>query len=191
DESDGTTEQSAGCYPSLSIPSPGEILVYNSLAFQRPLLAACCLLLLAATINADVPAKSALQDSEEKVGKLLNESGYNFRKTGKASWLIDYVSKDGRKSQVLLATGPDFMVAGVIVAFKRNLPANADLLHRLLKFNHSLDFAKVGLDDDDDLFVRSETSTTYLDLARLKAEVERVTADADKIYATIKPDLVN
>jgi len=165
--------------------------VYNSLPFQRRLLAGCCLLLLAATINADVPAKSALQDSEEKVGKLLNESGYNFRKTGKASWLIDYVTKDGRKSRVLLATGPDFMVAGVIVAFKRNLPANADLLHTLLKFNHSLDFAKVGLDDDDDLFVRSEISTTYLDLVRLKAEVERVTADADKIYATIKHDLVN
>lgn len=78
---------------------------------------------------------------------------------------------------------------GVIVATKKTMNTTSDMMFKLLKLNHSLDYVKIGFDDDDDLFVRGEVKTRQLDLQEFKEGVERVSTDADQIYEAIKPYL--
>ncbi len=165
--------------------------MHKSNFFRSLVLTASCLFLFSATIRAELPLASAAQDNEEKIGKLLTDSGYNVRKTGKGTWVIARQNKEMGVIQVLVASGADFVVTGVIIAFKKNMSASPEMMRKLLKLNHSLDYVKVGFDDDDDLFVRSEMKSKFLDAADLKAEIERVCSYADKVFLDIKPYLVN
>jgi hypothetical protein len=138
-----------------------------------------------------LPAETASQaetDAEAKTTKLLQESGYAHRKTGDHTWIIERQGTD--KPPILVASGADFLVAGIIVAEKKNLRVSADLSFKLLKLNHRLDYVKCGFDGDDDLFVRSEARIRVTDLVAFKALVESVISGADQVYAEVKPFLV-
>ena len=126
--------------------------------------------------------------STAKVTQLLQQSGYTYRKTGQNTWGIERPA--GKKGWILLATGPNFLVLGIIVAVKKNMRPSTDLNFTLLKLNHSLDFAKVGFDDDDDLFVRTEERIRIVDLQEFKALVETVDSAADTAYEKVKPFLL-
>ena len=64
------------------------------------------------------------------------------------------------------------------------------LLYRLLKYNNTADYVKVGFDDDEDLFVRAELNTKTTDFPLFKEVLEQVGAAADELYAQIKPSLI-
>lgn len=134
------------------------------------------------------PAQSGQADAA-KVEQLLQQSGYSYRKVSDGVWVIERQGKNLAKFTIIFASGPGFLVAGVIVAPKKTMDVTSEMMFKLLKLNHSLDYVKIGFDDDDDLFVRSELKTRQLDLQALKEGVERVSADADQIYEAIKPYL--
>ncbi|HSS21907.1 MAG TPA: hypothetical protein VLL54_17675 [Pyrinomonadaceae bacterium] len=131
----------------------------------------------------------AIKNDAAKVEQLFKQSGYSYRNAGEGIWLLEREGKNLTKFKVIFATGPGFLVTGVVVATKDSMDTTPEMMLKLLKLAHSLDFVKIGLDDDDDLFVRSEIKTASLDLAEFKESVERVSNDADQIYAAIKPFL--
>lgn len=137
------------------------------------------------------PAGTASQTSADAVAKttkLLQDSGYVHRKTGDHTWFIE--RQGTQKPPILVASGADFLVVGIIVAEKKNMRVSADLSFKLLKLNHSLDYVKCGFDADDDLFVRSEVRIRVTDQPAFKAMVEGVISAADQAYAEVKPFLI-
>jgi hypothetical protein len=82
------------------------------------------------------------------------------------------------------------VVLGVIVAAKKNMRLTSDLSFKLLRLAHATGYVKVGLDDDEDLYVRTELRVRMLDLEDFQAAVEDVNSDADKAAAEVKPFLI-
>ena len=149
------------------------------------LLASLPNLLLARTLT----ARTARQNKEASIAKviqLLQDSGLTHRKTGESTWVIERPGKN----PMLVATGTEFLVLGIIVAVKKNMRVSNELNFRLLKLNHSLDYVKVGFDDDDDLFVRTELRIRTVDLEAFKATVADVNAGADRARETVTPFLI-
>lgn len=124
--------------------------------------------------------------STAKVTQLLAGSGYPYRKTGDNTWVI---TREGRRP-ILIATGSEFVVFGIIVAVKHNMRVTQELDFNLLKLNHNLDYAKVGFDDDDDLFVRAELRIRIVDLPLLKATVDDLERAEDRAAKEVRPFLV-
>lgn len=135
------------------------------------------------------PAPLQGQADAAKVEQLLQQSGYRYRKVSDGVWVIERQGKSLPKFTIIFASGSGFLVMGVIVATKKTMNTTSDMMFKLLKLNHSLDYVKIGFDDDDDLFVRGEVKTRQLDLQEFKESVERVSTDADQIYEAIKPYL--
>ncbi len=142
-------------------------------------------LLLARTLTTRALSQTK-EASIAKVIQLLQDSGFRHRKTGDNTWVIEQPGK----TAMLVASGADFLVLGIIVAVKKNMRVSGDLNFKLLKLNHSLDYAKVGFDDDDDLFVRTEVRIRTIDLQQFKAIVGDVYSSADKTYEAVKPFLI-
>jgi hypothetical protein len=129
------------------------------------------------------------QSDAARVEQLLRQSGYTYRKISDSAWVSERQGKNLSKFTVIFASGPGFLVTGVVVARKTTMNVTSEMMFKLLKLDHSMDYVKIGFDDDDDLFVRSEVKTRQLDLQEFKEGVERVSDDANEIYAAIKPYL--
>ena len=141
------------------------------------------------TLRSEPKLRSSAQADAARIEQLLQQSAYTYRKAADGVWIIERQGKELAKFQVLLASGPGFLVTGVIIAPRKTMDVNSEMMFKLLKLDHSLDYVKIGFDDDDDLFVRSEVKTRQLDAQEFKEGVERVSADADQIYVAIKPYL--
>jgi hypothetical protein len=114
----------------------------------------------------------------------------NYRKTGEDTWVINYPGKATSNLQILVASGSDFVVLGVVVAVKKDMRVTSDLMFKLLRLSHSVDYVKIGFDDDEDLFVRTEVKTKLLDAQEFKSNVEIVAAAAERVHSEIGSFLV-
>jgi hypothetical protein len=124
-----------------------------------------------------------------KINQLLQQSGYNFRKATDTVWVINRHGANIGDFQVLVAVDTNFVMMGVVVAKKDQMRMTSDLTFKLLRLAHTIDYVKVGLDDDEDLFVRTEARARLFDLQSLKDTVEDITTAADKAYLEVKPFL--
>jgi hypothetical protein len=130
------------------------------------------------------PTKSTLA----KIAQLLDQSGYTYTKAGANVWTVKFKGKALSDFNVLIAGNESLLVVSVDVAEKKNLKGNSpEMMYKLLKFNFVADFVKIGLDDDDDLFVRADLTTRTLDLQELKDVVDQVAVAADQVYTTVRP----
>jgi hypothetical protein len=123
------------------------------------------------------------------VGQLLDQSGYTYTKHSDTVWSINRRGNYLSEFKVVIGTGNDLMVTFVTVAKKAQLKRSEDLLFMLLRLDHEFDYVKVGLDDDQDLFVRVDSSPRLLDLQEFKATVEQVAKSADEVYGKVRPFL--
>jgi hypothetical protein len=159
-------------------------------------LCATCILVLACGLYpgaqeayAVQPRTANAQTSVAQVDQWLAVSNYVYKKTGNGTWLITYRAKTPTELWVLVAAGTDFVVVGVVVALKRDMVFTNDFMFKLLRLNHALDYVKIGFDNDEDLFVRSEVKTKGLDLQDFKTIVETVATATDTLKGEIKPFL--
>jgi hypothetical protein len=134
---------------------------------------------------AQTPSAGA-QASAEKVAALLDKSGYSFRKASNNVWVVSFTGKQITDVQVIITTVPDLLLASVIVAKKRQMRPTAEFFYKLLKLAHTYDLIKVGLDTDDDLFVRVEVKLRTMDVDEFKAYVKQTAAAADEIYGEVR-----
>ena len=126
---------------------------------------------------------------DPRVVQLVTGSGYQAKDLGDGVWIIDFQGTQKPKLQMLIASGADFVVFGVILAVKQDMNVSSEMMFKLMKFNNAYDYVKIGFDADDDLFLRAEIKTKMLDRAEFNETVERVRKDADEVYGAIKPYL--
>jgi hypothetical protein len=124
-----------------------------------------------------------------KIAQLLAQSGYTFRKASDDVWVVNGHGKNIGDFGILVAADVNYALLGVVVAKKNQMNMTFDLTFKLLRLAHSIDYVKVGLDDDQDLFVRTEIRTRLFDLQSLKDTIEDVSTAADKAYVEVKPFL--
>jgi len=140
----------------------------------------------AAPVN-ETNVQNTQTDATAKVERFLQQSGLTYRKTGDRTWVVERQGKSMGKQTILVATGPGFMVAGIILAAKNSMNASSEMMFKLMKFNHSLDYVKVGFDDDDDLFIRMEVKTRLLDQQGFNEVFDLVANNAETVNAAMKP----
>jgi hypothetical protein len=132
-------------------------------------------------------AKVAPAGATAQLGALVDQSGFRFRKFGDAVWVVYLNGTEDREWRVICAANPDFIVISIVVAEKRTMRLTEDALRQLLRLEHGNDFVKIGLDAQDDLFVRSEVKIQDFNLADFKAIVRQNIKTAEAVQAAIKP----
>jgi hypothetical protein len=157
------------------------------------------LLLLALTLGLSLHARAqthastpppAQDATAAKVAQYLEQSGVNYKKVNANVWVVQRQGKNLANFQIILATDPNFLIAGVIIAKKNNMRMTPELMAKLLRLNHTFDYAKVGLDDDEDLFARYELHTGALSLQVFKDCLDDVASATDRLYPELKPFLI-
>jgi hypothetical protein len=127
-----------------------------------------------------------------KIGQLLEQSGYSYTKVSDTVWSIPYQGKSLANFEVNVITIPDsdlFLIVA-LVAQKQNLKVSPDLLYKLLKFNHSVDWVKVAITDDGDLIVRIDIDGRTMDLKAFKDAIAQLAAATDELHGQIKASLI-
>jgi len=139
--------------------------------------------------SAQKPSKQT-QASVAKMLELLPKSGYQFKQYSPVVWGVDFEGKAIGNIRVIMVAQENIVVIFAIIAKKAEIPLTAEFLQTMLKCNHKFDRVKVGLDEDGDAFVRTDTSSRVLDGEEFKAIVEQVAAAANEAYELIKPSLI-
>jgi hypothetical protein len=124
-----------------------------------------------------------------KVEQWLKQAGFNSTKAADNVWLVKSKGNALQDFNTLIATNEGVVVIGVVMANKKDFKMSQDLLFKILKLAHDIDFIKIGFDNDDDLFVRLERKVRLLDFEEFKACYGEVTAAADTLFTGIKPFL--
>jgi hypothetical protein len=130
------------------------------------------------------------ESAEAKVARLVAGSGYANQHPNAKAWVIPAKGPAIGDYRVFVAVSGDIVVIGAVVAQKRQIPLTPAVLQELLKCNHDVDYAKIGLDSDGDAFVRIEISSRILDAQEFKKIMDQVTAATDAVYSRIKPFLL-
>ena len=126
-------------------------------------------------------------DAKARIGQLLQQSAYSYRSTGDTTWTISRTGSNLGSYRIIVAAGTDYLILGVVVAEKRKMRMSQELLFKLLRLNDTAaDFVKIGLDADEDLFVRAELRVRNLDVEDFKASTESVASVSDRVYGEIR-----
>ena len=137
------------------------------------------------------PAPAAAKDNAGKITQLLGKSVEQYRKITENIWTVAYQGESIGKFDLIVATVPDteLFFMSVPLAKKKDLRINEDLLYKLLRYNNSADYVKVGFDDDGDLFLRAEVNARLIDLKEFKIIIEQVAAASNQLHEQIKDSI--
>jgi hypothetical protein len=149
---------------------------------------ACALLLFLAF---SVPVLS--QECTSKVQEFVKKTGYKIT-AAKAceAWVatdaLTIPKGDGLSGLLLIANESKTKLVGIgtVVRSKAKLKLSADLLLKLMQLNDELDYVKVGIDHDGDLFVRAELHMASLTAEDFSATVKSVVDASTRIYALVE-----
>ena len=146
-----------------------------------------------AAIAAGVPAgraePSVTTASAAKITQLIKGSDHAIVAKTDTVWYGEWHGADLKDFKVVFAVEEDLLVTFVTVAAKAQFQKTPAFLEALLKFNSSLDFVKVGLDSDGDIFVRCDSRVRTLDASSFKAMMDQVAASANDVYKGVGPFL--
>ena len=78
------------------------------------------------------------------------------------------------------------LIVGTVVRPKATLDTSAATLLKLMRLSNDLDYVKIGIDNDGDLFVRVELRSRMLDAAEFKKTVQDVIKASATAYAATK-----
>jgi hypothetical protein len=107
----------------------------------------------------------------QKVESLLRDSKYNCKRLS-------------------VTTEKGIVGAFVTVAYKNNMRMTAELIEKLLQINHDLDYIKVGIDEDGDVFGRIDTHLRIMDVEEMNDVIAQVSNTTDTTYVALKPYLI-
>lgn len=148
------------------------------------------LLGLAATHLGAAEPTEAEKAAAARMGSAVEQSGFRSKQFNDHVWAVYGKDKSGREWRVICGGNAEQYVIGIVVAEKKNMRLTDEAMRRLLKLSHESDHVKIGLDNDDDLFVRVELKTPWLDLDEFKFAVNQSIKAAEQAHEAIKPCLV-
>jgi hypothetical protein len=136
-------------------------------------------------------APALAQSCNAKMQTFVSNSGYKITEARPcAVWFINgalnFPTANGSPGIVLVATQDNTGVIGVVVQTKAKLRPSADLLMQLMQLAHQMDYIKIGIDDDGDLFARSELYLPDLTQDGFNIALKNVIAGSAKVYALAK-----
>lgn len=142
-------------------------------------LVACLALVMALGTVAQAQCNSA-------TAEFVNASGYKFKSDPECKYFVMFdaltIPHDGLQGSVLIGEQEGIVVVGAVIRLKAHLDLSSATLAKLLHLNHELDFLKVGIDHDGDLFLRAELHKKSLDSAALKEALDLVKNGSQKVY---------
>jgi hypothetical protein len=121
-----------------------------------------------------------------KLAQILERSGYTYKKAADNVWVVNFHGSSLSDIDVFVTSAENLVVIGAVVAPKKSMKVTPEMMHKLLRLAHDIDRVKIGFDDDEDLFVRSEVAARLFDLDEFKSDIEQVAAGTDKVHAAIK-----
>ena len=146
----------------------------------------CCavllICLLAFTCSSSTAVAQTTEASSAKVAQLLHGFGTPFTQKTPAVWYMDYNGKHLKDFRVILAVEGDLLVSFVTVAPKARIQTTPDFMHKVMRLNSRLDRVKIGLDSDEDLFVRIDSSVRIMDADEFKQVIDQLAAATDDVY---------
>jgi hypothetical protein len=142
-------------------------------------------------LQAATPSQSTTAQTSAKVDQWMKQSGYKYKKASETVWVVASKGNALPEFETFVATNENVVVIGVVMAKQKNLKMSEDLLLKILKLNHDNDFVKIGIDEDNDLFVRLERKVRMLDLEEFKSCYAEVVAASDNVYTQIKPFFIS
>jgi len=161
-------------------------------SFRKAMMWVVMLTALVANVPAGALARPQIKTDPQVVAKMaqiLERSGYTYKKAKDNIWVVTFKGKSLAEINVLVTTVENLIVMGVVIAEKDAMKNSPEMMFKLLHLAHDIDRVKIGFDDDNDLFLRSEVTTKCFELADFKAFMEQISLGADKVYAAIKPYL--
>lgn len=128
-------------------------------------------------LQADDPEAAAA------VENLLQQTGLKYF-PGKGVWILTRSGPNIGYFQLRLSHRSGTLVTQVIISRKMvsGLGAATDILRLANKLEH----VKVGLDADDDWFIRNESRLKSVDAEEFKLNIDRVAEAADRVYFALK-----
>ncbi|MEN3333238.1 MAG: hypothetical protein V7641_2603 [Blastocatellia bacterium] len=143
-----------------------------------------------AVLKADAGRLLQAKSDPQTVARLagiLERSGYTYKKAADNVWLVNFKGNSLADINIIVTSAEGLIIMGVVVAEKSTMQVTPEMMRKLLKLTHEIDRVKIGFDNDDDLFVRSEVSARLFDLEEFKFDMQQVAAGSDKVHAAIKP----
>ncbi|HJX84833.1 MAG TPA: YbjN domain-containing protein [Candidatus Angelobacter sp.] len=138
-------------------------------------------------------APALSQECISKVQGFVDKTGYTITlvkpcKAWVAADALAIPKGDGLSGLLLIAQEDESGLVGIgtVVQSKAKLNLSADLLLKLMRLNDELDFVKVGIDRDGDLFVRTELRMASLTAEDFSATVKSVVQASTRVYALVK-----
>ena len=136
-------------------------------------------------------ATAQAQDSDSvALEKLLNQTGYTYVKKSDTVWFLNATGKFLPKYSVIVTIYNGVIVTGVVVAEKNDMQLTPDAMFKLLRANSTYDSVKIGLDKQEDLFVRIDLHNRGTDLQELKDTIKQVVLTGNAVYDIIEPYLI-
>ena len=131
------------------------------------------------------------QECTSKLQDFVNKSGYKMTvarpcKVWIANDILAIPQGDGLQGKLLIGEEGEMGVIGTVVQPKAKLDLSAETLLKLMKLNNELDYAKIGIDNDGDLFVRAELRISSLTADDFTASLKQVIASAKQVYEALK-----
>ena len=149
------------------------------------LLALLTTLLLGTTAHAQEPCVS-------KIRTYLQQSGYTaFEASPCKVWLVNGLFSfktqgEGLQGLLLVGVEGEIVVIGTVVRPQALASLSRQQLVQLLKQNNDLDYVKIGIDKDGDLFVRAELRLTHLTGDDFSHTVRQVIAGGNRVYELLR-----
>jgi hypothetical protein len=136
-----------------------------------------------------IPARA--QECSSKVQELLSHSDIKTRTMAPCrAWAVTEFESiprgDGLTGLLLIGSKDDVVVVGVVVRRKDRLHLTPELQLKLLQFDNELDYVKVGIDHDGDLFVRQDLRLSTITAEQLKNAVTAVADASVTVYAELE-----
>ncbi|HXH37836.1 MAG TPA: YbjN domain-containing protein [Thermoanaerobaculia bacterium] len=141
------------------------------------------------TLACSIPALG--EECTSKLQGFVNQTGYKLIVAKPcAVWIasdaLTIPHGEGLTGLLLIAQQGDMGVVGAVVQPKAKLKLSADLLLKLMQLNNELEYTKVGIDSDGDLFVRAELHMTSITAEEFSAVVKTIVEGSNKVYDALK-----
>jgi hypothetical protein len=140
-----------------------------------------------------VEQQSPPPDCKAKVAPFVAASGYKAIPTRECGVyvIVDALPDlphNGLQGMLLVAQdeASDMLLIGAVVQPKADVDLSQASLLKLLQLSNELDYAKLGIDHNGDLFVRTENSLRSTDEASFKQALEQVVKASNQVYAAVK-----
>ena len=136
-----------------------------------------CLLLATFFLTASVPAQDGPDKTTEKITAFAKASKRQFTAHENGTLIFD--TANGKL--VVVAKGGYFLASFPQVLPKAYLPRTDTVLFNLLQLNDTLNYSKVGIDQNGDLFVRIEARGDLMDKHEFDRIINNLITDYDKV----------